>query len=155
MSESIDSLQAIFREHPAGQAAVKPLRTGTKVGLRIHGEDQDYTFERTADGGVISAGRGEGTDFDLTLGVEAVRSICQTEGHGVGDFGVAFLKCLLRSEDEQRVQVRLHAGVFGLTRNGYLKVMALGGPKVLAFLAKEGYIGPRGIAKAIKRLRSS
>ncbi len=154
MSESIDSLKQIFSDHPAGRAAFRPLRKGTQVGLRIHGDDQEYHFERTPDGASIKEGAGPQTDFDLILGVKAVEAICQTQGESIGDFGVSFFRCLLKSSDEERVQVKLHAGLIALTRNGYLKVLAMGGPKVLGFLSKEGYIGPRGIAKAIRRLRS-
>jgi hypothetical protein len=155
MSESIESLRKIFNEHPAGRAATKPLRRGTQVGLSIHGDEQPYHFERTADGATIVAGAGTKTDFDLILGAKAVEAICETQGDSVGDFGVSFLKSLLREADDERVQVKLHAGLIALTRNGYLKVLAMGGPKVLGFLSKEGYIGPRGIAKAIRRLRSN
>ena len=154
MSESIDSLKQIFTNHPAGVAAVRPLRKGTQVGLRIHGDVQDYHFERTAEGATIHLGAGPSTDFDLVLGAKAVEDICQTSGESVGDFGVSFFRCLLKSSDDERVQVKLHAGLITLTRNGYLKVLTMGGPKVLGFLSKEGYIGPRGIAKAIRRLRS-
>ena len=154
MSDSIDNLQQIFNDHPAGVAAVRPLRKGTQVGLRIHGDDQEYHFVRTPEGASIQTGPGQATDFDLVLGAKAVEAICQTQGEGVGDFGVSFFRCLLKDSDDQRVQVKLHAGLIALTRNGYLKVLAMGGPKVLGFLSKEGYIGPRGIAKAIRRLRS-
>ena len=154
MSESIDSLKQIFTNHPAGVAAVRPLRKGTQVGLRIHGDEQVYHFERTPEGATIHLGAGPTTDFDLVLGPKAVEEICQTRGESVGDFGVSFFRCLLKSGDDERVQVKLHAGLISLTRNGYLKVLAMGGPKVLGFLSKEGYIGPRGIAKAIRRLRS-
>jgi hypothetical protein len=65
------------------------------------------------------------------------------------------MRALLAAEDDRRVQVKLHAGLFRLTRHGFLKVLALGGPKMLGFLAKEGYIGPGGIAKAVRRLRNS
>ncbi len=155
MSESIEQLRRIFSEHPAGLAATRPLRKGTRVGLRIHGETESFVFERVSEGTQISNGAPEGTDFDLILGSAAVRDICATPGTGVGDFGVAFLRALLRDSDDERVQVKLHAGLIALTKNGYLKVLAMGGPKVLGFLAKEGYIGPRGIARAIRRLRKN
>ena len=155
MSDSIDSLRKIFNDHPAGRAATNPLKRGTQVGLSIYGDDQCYHFVRTAEGATIVAGAGEKTDFDLILGAKAVEEICQTQGESVGDFGVSFLRSLLREADDERVQVKLHAGLITLTRNGYLKVLAMGGPKVLGFLSKEGYIGPRGIAKAIRRLRSN
>jgi hypothetical protein len=155
MSDSIEQLRTLFTEHPAGQAATRPLRKGTRVGLRIHGEPQSYVFERVSEGTRITSGALEQTDFDLILGAQAVREICQTTGTGVGDFGVAFLRSLLRETDDQRVEVKLHSGFFDLTKNGYLKVLVMGGPKVLGFLAKEGYIGPRGIAKAIRRLRKT
>jgi hypothetical protein len=155
MNESIDQLRCIFTEHPAGIAATKPLRKGVCVGLKIHGVDELFTFERTAEGVRINGGKQGATDFDLVLGSVAVANICSTDGDSVGDFGVSFLKALLRETDDERVQVKLNAGMMSLARNGYLKVLAMGGPKVLGFLAKEGYIGPRGIAKAVRRLRNS
>ena len=155
MSQEIEQLRQIFSEHPAGQAATRPLRRGVRVGLQIHGSPNLYTFERTRDGVEITSDRLEETDFDLILGRSAVDTICATTGGGVGDFGVSFMRTLLASDDDHRVQVALHAGLFRLTRNGYLKVLALGGPKMLGFLAKEGYIGPGGIAKAVRRLRNS
>ena len=155
MSDPIEQLRYIFSEHPAGLAATKPLRAGVRVGLKIHGNPEHFTFERTPEGTKIVSGQLEGTDFDLTMGLNAVEAICSTKGSGVGDFGVSFLRTLMREQAEEKVTVRLHAGLITLTRHGYLKVMAMGGPKVLGFLSKEGYIGPRGIAKAVRRLRNS
>lgn len=153
MSQAIELLNAIFTRKEAGRKAVRPLRKGTTIGIRIHGEDQDYAFERTRDSAEIRTGAARDPDFHLTMGKNAVQFIHDTEGARIGDFGVSFFKTLLAEEEEDAVRVQLNAGIFRLTRNGYLKVMLLGGPVVVAFMAKHGYVGPTAIAKAIKKLK--
>jgi hypothetical protein len=153
MSEPIEQLRDLFAEHPAAIAATAPLKKGVSVGLRIHGDRDAYHFLQTPSGCEIRDGAGNGTDFDLVMGRGAVTAVCATQGKTVGDFGVAFFKTLLNGDPEHGSQVKLNAGMLKLAGNGYIKVLTLGGPKVVAFLTKEGYFGPRGIAKAIKKLR--
>ena len=153
MSEAIEQLTRIFTSTEAGKSAVRPLRKGTKVGIKILGQPGNYTFERTATGVDIRSGQPSDPDFFMTMGPEAVQQIHDTEGDRVGDFGVSFLKTMMAEEEERAVRVKLNAGLFRLTRNGYLKVLLLGGPVVVAFMAKHGYVGPTAVAKAIKKLK--
>jgi hypothetical protein len=153
MGEPIEKLRTLFGEHPAALAATRPLKVGVAVGLQVHGETLTYHFIKTATGGEIREGRGSGTDFDLVMGCEAIDAVCATTGGSVGDFGVSFFKTLLNGDPEQGSRVALNAGLLKLAGSGYIKVLTLGGPKVVAFLTKEGYFGPRGIAKAIRKLR--
>ncbi len=153
MSQAIEQLTRIFTTMEAGRNAVRPLKRGTTVGIRILGEPGEYTFERTAQSAEIRPGAAVDPDFILTMGPNAVQQIHDTEGNRIGDFGVSFLKAMMAEEEENAVRVQLKAGLFRLTRRGYLKVLLLGGPVVVAFMAKHGYVGPTAVAKAIKKLK--
>ena len=153
MSQAIEQLTTIFTTMEAGKKAIGPLKRGTTVGIRIVGDSNDYTFERNSSGAEIREGRALDPDFILTMGTEAVAQIHDTKGGRIGDFGVSFLKAMMAEEDDQAVRVQLKAGLFRLTRHGYLKVLLLGGPVVVAFMAKHGYVGPTAVAKAIKKLK--
>ena len=155
MMRPLEQLREVLTERSAGQRATAPIKRGASIGDRLLGDPTNYVFRRTASGAELVEGSARGSDFDLILGEAAVQLIYDTPGDDVGAFGVNFFRCMLAERAEDGVQVTLNSGLINLTRKGYLKVLLLGGPSVIRFMAQNGYIGPGAIAKAIKKLKKS
>jgi hypothetical protein len=123
------------------------------VALRITDTDADYHFTVAGGRPELREGKAGDPDFIITMPPGAVKHLVAMTGEDPGDFGVEFFTLVLAKDDGLRVKIKLHSGLITLTRRGYLGVLALGGPKVLGWLARKGLAGPRAVAAAISRLR--
>ncbi len=83
----------------------------------------------------------------------AVSAIAAHPDADVGDLGILFFQHIIASDPQAKIHVKLHSGLIKLTLRGWLSVMATGGGKVIAWLAKQGLKGPSAIASAVARLR--
>ena len=92
-------------------------------------------------------------DFSLHFGEKALDFIFAENCQDVGDFGVAFFKCLTKKGQPEHISAKVKTGIFNLTKKGYLGLIPSGGPKVLKFLSSKGVLGPKGVKKAIDYLR--
>ncbi|RMG10428.1 MAG: AAA family ATPase [Deltaproteobacteria bacterium] len=154
MGESAAKLQSFFRSSEAATKATRPLKRDAEVGITFTDEpDTPYRFTMESGRGEVVPGTAKDEDFHLHLPPVAVDELVRLETDNLGEFAVAFFKCMLADEEERKIRVKLHSGFLKLTRRGYLKTLALGGPTVLAFMARQGLKGPAGIKKAIDKLR--
>ncbi|MDF1565391.1 MAG: AAA family ATPase [Deltaproteobacteria bacterium] len=152
---SVDKLRTFFETSPAAAKATKPLKKGAEVGVVFTDVPGDYRFGVETGAGRIGEGKASDPDFELELAPGAVDRLCSMQTDDLGEFAVTFFKCMLADDPEQKIGVKLHSGFLKLTSRGYLKTMALGGAKVFAFMAKNGYMGPTAVKKAIDKLRKS
>lgn len=146
-------LKEFFETHPAAARATGPLGKDAEVRVIFPEEPGDFRFVKRGKIATVEAAAAADPDFDLTLPRTALEEITGMSSDNLGEFAVAFFKCILADTPDRKVHVKLHSGLLKLTRRGYLKTMALGGPTVMMFLAKKGLKGPRGIKKAIDTLR--
>ncbi len=152
-SPSYERLKTFFETSAAARRATRPLKKGASVAVTFPDDPEPYRFTMESGSAGFVPGRESDPDFSLVLPPKAVEEITGLEADDLGSFAVAFFKCILADEDERKVHVKLHAGFIRLTRHGYLSTMALGGPTVMMFLARQGLKGPGGIKKAIDKLR--
>jgi hypothetical protein len=82
-----------------------------------------------------------------------VSAIAAQPNADVGDLGILFFSHMVARDPATKIGVKLHSGLFRLTMRGWLGVMALGGGKVVGWLAMKGLKGPSAIASAVTRLR--
>jgi hypothetical protein len=99
---------------------------------------------------LLSAGAPAVPDFTLRLPAEAVRRLCDRPGAGVGELGLLFFALARDQDPQRRIGIRIQATTGRLLSNGYLTVLAVGGPRVALWLLRRGLSDPRA---AIERLR--
>ncbi len=92
-------------------------------------------------------------DFELYLSATAVTAITGRTDADVGEIGIVFFEHIAAREPARKVGVKIHSGIVKLTRRGWLGVLALGGPKLVMWMAGKGLRGPGAIANALSRLK--
>ena len=148
---SLDALAELFARAPSASRAVRRLSPSARVGLEL---DEGLAGFAVSDGvAVLTAGAPGDPDFTLRLPAAAVARLCAHAGAGVGvgELGLAFFTLLLERDPSLRVGVRVHASTSRLLAHGYLGVLALGGPRVLAWLLRRGLADPRAVIERLRR----
>jgi hypothetical protein len=92
-------------------------------------------------------------DFELYMPPDAVKAITARTDSDVGSIGIVFFEHILARDPARKVGVKVHSGIVKLTRRGWLGVLALGGPKLVMWMAGKGLRGPGAIANALSRLK--
>jgi hypothetical protein len=146
---SLGALAELFSRAPSASRAVRRLSPSARVGLEL---DEGPAGFAVSDGvAVLTAGAPGDPDFTLRLPAAAVARLCAHAGAGVGELGLAFFTLLLERDPSLRVLVRVHASTPRLLAHGYLAVLALGGPRVLAWLLRRGLADPRAVIERLRR----
>lgn len=144
---SLEALRRFFRTAPAARRATRPLARDAEVALDLGGEPARFAMASGA--AEILPGPARDPDFTLAMPPEAVRRLTAGDA-GVGELGVAFFQLVLSRDPGLRIRVHLHASTARLLARGYLRVLALGGFAVAAWLVRAGARGP---LQALERLR--
>jgi len=147
VDDSYEVLSQFFRERRAPKRALAALREGVEIGIQIGGQLECAVFRREDD---IYVERREAIhpDFVFSLTPETVIVLAQQTTDDVGNIGLAIFKEMLAGS----VQVKMPSGLFWVLRNGYLEVVATGGPAVAAYLAQVGLNSPTRIIRFLKNL---
>ncbi len=61
----------------------------------------------------------------------------------------------MAKDPTRRIGVKLRSGIVKLTKRGWLSVLAMGGPKLMMWMAGRGLRGPGAIANALSRLKGT
>ena len=147
--DSLARLAAFFGAAPAAVRAVRPLSRSARIGLEL--EAGPAGFEAPDGVPVLTAGAPADPDFTLRLPAGAVARLCARTEAGVGELGVLFFS-LARSRDPAlRIGIRLQASTGRLLANGYLAVLAAGGPSVALWLLRRGLADPRAVIERLRR----
>lgn len=146
-------LSLFFNERKAPKAALAPLREGVEIGIeigtRLHPQVQCSVFRQGVEIRVESR-RAQNPDFIFSLSPETVSVLAEQTKDEIGEIGLAIFKEMMTGS----VSVRMPGGLLSVFRNGYLEVVATGGPQVAAFLAQTGLSSPVRIVDFLKRLAS-
>lgn len=146
-------MKRFFEESRAARRATAPLGRGAEVRIEFADEPgTPYRFATEESPATVVPGAARDPDFTLEMPPAAVEEITGLSGDSLGEFAVAFFKCILTDDPARKVRLKLHSGLLKLTRRGYLKTMALGGPTVILFMAKKGLKGPLALKRAISKL---
>ncbi len=146
-------LQRFFEASAAARRASAPLRKAAEVGVRFTDVPGDFNFKLIDGKPRFQEGAAADPDFVLTLAPGAVSAIAAQPEAEVGDLGILFFQHILAKDPQAKINVKLHSGLLKLTMRGWLGVMALGGGKVMGWLAMKGLRGPSAIASALARLK--
>jgi hypothetical protein len=146
-------LQRFFESSETARRASAPLKKAAEVGVRFTDVPGEFHFKLIDGKPRFSEGRAEDPDFELTLAPGAVSAIAAHPNAEVGELGITFFQHIAAKDPESKINVKLHSGLFKLTMRGWLGVMALGGVKVMGWLAMKGLRGPSAIARALARLK--
>jgi hypothetical protein len=153
-SETSDvALRHFFETSEAGRRAASSLRKGVSVGVRFTDVAGDFRFHVQDGKPRFDVGKASDPDFDLTLAPGAVRAITSKQEGDIGDLGITFFQHIVAKDPDEKIQVKLHAGLLKLTMHGWLGVLAAGGPKVIGWMAQKGLRGPSAVASALSRLK--
>lgn len=149
-----DELLARFlRESPAARAAAASLRSGAEVGVFFTNVAGEWRFYSEGGTPALERRKAQDPDFDLRLAPGAVKDICAQPDADIGDLGVAVFEHMVARDPERKIRVTLRSGLIKLTVRGWLSVLAQGGPKVVAWMARKGLRGPGAVAAALARLK--
>ena len=146
-------LQRFFESSESARRASSHLRKAAQVGVKFTDIPGDYTFKLVDGAPRFLSGPAEDPDFVLTMAPGAVTAIAAQPNADVGDLGILFFQHIVAQDPESKIHVKLHSGLLKLTMRGWLGVMAAGGGKVMAWLAKKGLKGPSAIASAVAKLK--
>jgi hypothetical protein len=146
--DGLAKLTAFFAAAQATARAVRPLSTAACIGLEL--DEGPASFSMASGAAVLSAGAPASPDFTLRLPAEAVSRLCAHPEAGVGELGLLFFTLARDRDPQRRIGIRIQATTGRLLSNGYLTVLAVGGPRVGLWLLRRGLSDPRA---AIERLR--
>ena len=146
-------LQRFFEASEAARRASAPLRKAAEVGVCFTDVPGAFHFKLIDGKPRFQEGPAADPDFVLTLAPGAVSAIAAQPEAEVGDLGILFFQHILAKDPQAKINVKLHSGLIKLTMRGWLGVMALGGGKVMGWLAMKGLRGPSAIASALARLK--
>lgn len=152
MSSVPEQLQAFFDRAPCREA-VGPLRTGAQIRIKTF-QNEILTLKKEKGGVIISSGEPADPDLTVLLGEKSVDAVMAISASDVGDVGVEILRLMAHGDPAVKIRCKVHVGLFGFLRNGYLGILPLGGMKVTQFLASKGLSGIGKIKAAIDSLRS-
>lgn len=129
--ESYKLLKDFFDNRIVANKATKPL--GKKaLGEVIFLEDDTkrYSFKKDGKFATLFDIPPRKPDFTMKLEQKAVKKLVEFESENVGDFGIKFFQIMKAKKDGEKIEVKLHIGIFKIMTKGYLKVLLLGGPVV-------------------------
>ena len=135
--ENYKLLKDFFDKREVAHKATKPL--GKKaVGEIIFLEDDNksYSFKKNGKFATLFNESPDKPDFTMKLETNAVKKLVEFESENIGDFGIKFFQIMKAKKEGERIEVKLHIGIFEIMTKGYLKVLLLGGPIVKAVAKK-------------------
>lgn len=147
----VDRLARLFREHPAWVDAARRLdwRATSNVYF-THREGEAFRLEQGSAGTRLRPGAGPDPDFVFRFSPTSIERLESVEGDDVADFAVALFSGIVDGD----VDLRIVAGFGRLTQRGYVKLLLLAGPPVLAFGARHGIRTLGALRRFIAGLRS-
>jgi hypothetical protein len=154
-AEPADAALARFLSiSPAAATMAGSLRAGAEVAVSFIELAGDWRFYSEAGTPTLQSGMAKDPDFALRIPPGALKSICALTDADLGELGIAFFERVISREPDFRIHVQLHSGLIKLTQRGWLTVLARGGPKVAAWLARKGLRGSSAVVAAIARLKN-
>jgi hypothetical protein len=135
--------------------AAGSLRAGAEVAVSFTDLAGEWRFFSDAGKPTLEPGKATDPDFALRIAPGALKSICARTDADLGEFGIAFFEHVVSREPGFRIRVQLHSGLIKLTQRGWLTLLARGGPKVAAWLARRGLRGSSAVVAAIAHLKSA
>jgi hypothetical protein len=148
--EWTDRLALLFLEHPAWVEAATHLRPEASSTVYFsHRNGEPWRLEQRDSQTRLLPGGALEPDFVFRFTSDSIERLEAVEGN-IGDFAVVLFSLIVDGE----VGFRIAAGYPRLIRRGYVGLLRVAGPPVLAFGATHGIRTLRGLARFVARIRS-
>lgn len=148
--EWTDRLDRLFRGHPAWVEAARYLGPGATSSVYFsHLGAQPWRLEQRRSKTYLVPGAADDPDFVFRFSPAAIERLEAVDG-GIGDFAVTLFSLIV--EDE--VALRIAAGFPRLMRRGYVKLLLVAGPPVVAFGATHGVRTLGALRRFVRDLRA-
>ena len=135
---SVTRLAELFRTHPAWTRAAALLADDAASNVRFtHRPGELWHLARVRGETRLAPGALADADLELEFPPAAIERLALTRG-GVGDFALALFELAVHPDPALRVGLRIRSSFVTLARKGYLRLLAAGGPRVLAWGAAHG-----------------
>lgn len=132
--EQVERLARLFREHPAWVDAARYLRADACSTVYFsHRGAEPWRLEQHGGETRLVPGAAVEPDFVFRFSPDSIEQLEAADG-GIGTFAVALFTAIV----EDDVQLRIAAPFSRLMRRGYVKLLLVAGPPVLAFGAAHG-----------------
>lgn len=133
--EWVDRLARLFREHPAWGAAARHLDANASSSVYFsHRDAEPWRLEQHSSGTRLVRGAAADPDLVLRFTPLSIERLEAVVGGDIGDFAVALFSLIVEGE----VRLRIAASYRHLLRRGYVKLLLIAGPPVVAFGARHG-----------------
>lgn len=145
-------LNQFLKDRQAPRRALAALREGVEIGIEIGSKRSPElvcAVFRQGSEVLVERRSPEKPDFIFSLSPETVSVLANETQDDIGEIGLGIFKEMLVGS----VDVRMPGGLLSVMRNGYLEVVASGGPRVAVFLAQVGLSSPTRVIDFLKRLR--
>jgi hypothetical protein len=146
--KSFLTLKNFFETRAAVAKALGLLESGVEIGVVI-GESIECALSIRDGKPQLERRPARSPDIVFSIRPETVELLNDRTRDDISDIAVNILKEMLAGD----ISVRVEANVLDLLRRGYLRVAALGGPTVSAFLARHGMTNVSNIMNTIKKMR--
>jgi hypothetical protein len=147
-------LGAFIATNPGARRVGETLKSSAEVAIRFVDQPGDWRLFVEESGKVrFEPVKATDPDFELYMPTAAVSAITSHIDADVGKIGIEFFEHILAREPSRQIGVKVYSGFVKLTRRGWVGVLALGGSKLLMWMAGKGLRGPGAIANALSRLK--
>ncbi len=152
--EDFDLLRDFLENRDVSQRAAKPLKDSAIIDITIVDDPNSYHVTHQKKQTRVHEGEAPSSpQIRFTISPAAIARLHKFESNDIGEYGIEFFKIMVSKNPDETLEVKLNTGFIGLTRMGVFGILALGGPSVMAFLAKQGLSSLKDIRKTIAKLR--
>lgn len=155
MNPAVPSSQEILNEffsRTVCQKATEPLKNGIEIAVYIE-QEPPLTLYKRNNKIEVAATAPKTPDISFWVGKKGLLELTQSHFDDIGEIGICIIKLMLSTDSEMQLKSKVHIGSLKLLSHGYLRVLPLGGPKIMSFLASKGFANIGKIKDAISQLR--
>ncbi len=143
---SDEEIRTYFENRAVCIRAAGSLRESASIGLEVissAGMTRYFRFSRKNGGNQLVSLDSQSTsddDFTFFAPEQTLKEVLQTATDDIAEIGVLVFKRMMRiTPEENRIRVQMRIGLLGVTRKGYLGIIAQGGRSIASFLASHGF----------------
>lgn len=145
--EIVDSLIALFRDHPAWREAASIVARDSMSNVYFtHRPGETWHLERGKVGSNLVPGGVDDPDFVFRFSPGAVAKLSDVRG-GVAKFALELFSLIESGDPDERVEVRVAAPFARLREHGFLTLLLQAGPTVAVYGLRRGIVGVSSLAK--------
>jgi hypothetical protein len=133
-------------------SALSGLRTGATMRVTV-GDEASFTLKKEPAGAVLLEADPQSPDLSFTLSLPTLKEFNAKAWDDLSLLGIELVKKVLAPNPPERLEVKIHTGLWDLFAKGYLSVLTQAGPGFMTFLASKGLVGMSKVKRALERFR--